>query len=217
MRGSLFFVCLLFGLAVALDNGLARTPQMGFNSWNYYYCNVNETHMANAMDDIVNLGLDKLGYNYVVVDDCWALRERDAQGNMQSDPKSFPHGMKVLADRAHSKGLKFGLYSSAGYTTCAGRAASLGHEKQDAKLWASWGVDYLKYDNCDRGDVPAKKRYGDMRDALAATGRTIFYSICSWGTDGVAQWGAQYGNSWRTTDDIYNGQDAVTYNIVAND
>jgi alpha-galactosidase len=145
------------------------------------------------------MGLDKLGYKYINIDDCWNAVERDSLGRMQADPKSFPSGMKATGDYIHSKGLKFGIYSSAGTYTCEGRAGSLGNEEIDAETWASWGVDYLKYDNCFNHNVPAIVRYPAMRDALNKTGRPIFYSICNWGMEDTVEWGPETGNSWRTT------------------
>jgi alpha-galactosidase len=196
--------------AVALDNGLARTPQMGFNNWNATHCSgdFNETMVKGIADLFVSSGLKDAGYQYVNLDDCWALPARDADGNLVPDPVRFPDGIKAVADYVHSKGLKFGLYSSAGTKTCnkAGFPGGLGHERQDAALWASWGVDYLKYDNCNNAGSTTTQQYIDrysaMRDALAATGRPILYSLCEWGVNDPWTWGPAVGNSWRTTGDI---------------
>ncbi|MFC0437264.1 glycoside hydrolase family 27 protein [Kutzneria buriramensis] len=192
--------------ALALDNGLARTPQMGFNNWNLTHCRAqfNEAFVKGIADTLVSTGLKDAGYQYVNLDDCWAASSRDSKGNLVPDKTRFPHGIKAVADYVHSKGLKFGLYSSAGTKTCnsAGFPGGLGHEKQDAALWASWGVDYLKYDNCNNQGQDATKRYTAMRDALAATGRPILYSICEWGQNQPWTWAAPVGNSWRTTGDI---------------
>jgi alpha-galactosidase len=192
--------------ALALDNGLARTPQMGFNNWNLTQCGsqFNEAFVEGIADTLVSTGLKDAGYRYVNLDDCWAQSSRDSKGNLVPDKDRFPHGIKAVADYVHSKGLKFGLYTSAGTKTCnkAGFPGALGHEKQDAALWASWGVDYLKYDNCNNQGQDAKKRYTAMRDALAATGRPILYSICEWGQNQPWTWAAPVGNSWRTTGDI---------------
>ncbi|HTI23642.1 MAG TPA: NPCBM/NEW2 domain-containing protein, partial [Kutzneria sp.] len=196
--------------AVALDNGLARTPQMGFNNWNATHCSgdFNETMVKGIADLFVSSGLKDAGYQYVNLDDCWALPARDASGDLVADPVRFPDGIKAVADYVHSKGLKFGLYSSAGTKTCnsAGFPGGLGHEKQDAALWASWGVDYLKYDNCNNAGSTTTQQYIDrysaMRDALAATGRPILYSLCEWGVNEPWTWGPAVGNSWRTTGDI---------------
>ena len=144
-------VLLLVGKSVlALDNGLGLTPQMGWNSWNHYHCNINETVVKATADAIVANGLDKLGYVYVNIDDCWA-KSRSSDGTIQPDPVAFPD-MAALAQYVHDKGLKFGLYSDAGTETCAGRPASLGYEKNDADTYAQWKVDYLKYDNCHAGE-----------------------------------------------------------------
>lgn len=185
-----------------LFNGLALTPQMGWNSWNFFACNINETVIKEIADALVSTGLAKLGYIYVNIDDCWNKATRDSKDQLVPDPKTFPSGIKVLADYVHAKGLKLGIYSDAGVFTCQVRPGSLFHEDDDAKLFASWGVDYLKYDNCYNLGIPPKKRYPPMRDALNATGRPIFYSLCEWGVDDPALWAGEVGNSWRTTDDI---------------
>jgi alpha-galactosidase len=122
--------------------------------------------------------------------------------------------MKALGDYIHDQGLKFGIYSSAGTNTCAGRAGSLGHESTDAQDWASWGVDYLKYDNCYNNNVPGPDRYSTMRDALNATGRPIFYSLCNWGEEDTYRWAPEIGNSWRTTRDIFDAWSSVEYNFL---
>jgi alpha-galactosidase len=191
--------------AAALDNGLALTPQMGFNNWNATHCgpDFNEAMVKSIADLFVSSGLKDAGYQYVNLDDCWAEQNRDANGDYVPNATRFPHGIKALADYVHSKGLKFGLYTSAGTLTCAQTMpGSLGHEQQDAKLWASWGVDYLKYDNCNNQGVDAQKRYTAMRDALKATGRPILFSMCEWGQNKPWLWAKDVGNSWRTTGDI---------------
>lgn len=189
--------------ARALDNGLGLTPPMGWNDWNTFGCSVSDTLIRQIADAMVSSGMKAAGYQYVNIDDCWASHSRDADGNLQADPAKFPDGIKPVADYVHSKGLKLGIYAEAGSTTCAGYPGSLGHEAQDAQTFASWGIDYLKYDNCgDHGGLTNQQRYATMRDALAATGRPIFYSLCEWGQDAVWTWGASVGNSWRTTSDI---------------
>ena len=189
--------------AAALDNGLARTPQMGWNDWNSFGCNVNDSLVRQAADAMISSGMAAAGYTYVNIDDCWSTKSRNSAGDLVPDPQKFPNGIKALADYVHSKGLKLGIYSSAGTTTCAGYPASLGNEQRDADLWASWGIDYLKYDNCgDHQGKSAQQRYTAMRDALAATGRPILYSLCNWGQESVWTWGMSVGNSWRTTGDI---------------
>ncbi|GAA2748744.1 hypothetical protein GCM10010440_50330 [Kitasatospora cinereorecta] len=192
--------------AAAVENTLARTPQMGFNNWNSTHCRAefNEAMVKGIADIFVSQGLKDAGYTYVNLDDCWALPNRDAAGNLVPDPVRFPNGIKAVADYVHAKGLKFGLYSSAGTKTCdtLGFPGGLGHEQQDANLWASWGVDYLKYDNCNNTGADAQQRYKAMGDALKNTGRPILYSICEWGENQPWTWAAGVGNSWRTTGDI---------------
>jgi alpha-galactosidase len=192
--------------AKALDNGLARTPPMGFNNWNATGCagDFNERMVERTADLLVSSGLRRAGYEYVNLDDCWALRRRDAAGNLQADPGRFPSGIKALADYVHARGLKLGIYTSAGTKTCSpiGFPGALDHERQDAARFASWGVDYLKYDNCHNRGRDAERRYTRMRDALRATGRQILYSICEWGTSRPWRWARGVGNAWRTTGDI---------------
>ena len=188
--------------AQALDNGLARTPQMGFNDWNAYGCNVSEALIKSTALAMHNNGMQAAGYQYVNIDDCWMTHNRDGNGNLVPDPAKFPDGISGTATYVHSLGLKLGIYEDAGSATCAGYPGSLGHERQDANSFAAWGVDYLKYDNCNNQGVNAQQRYTAMRDALAATNRQILYSLCNWGQDSVWTWGANVGNSWRTTGDI---------------
>ncbi|MFL6127036.1 NPCBM/NEW2 domain-containing protein [Actinophytocola sp.] len=193
--------------AAALENGLASTPAMGFNNWNATNCRAefNEQMVRQIADIFVSRGLRDAGYTYVNIDDCWALPNRDGAGNLVPDPARFPNGIKAVADYVHGKGLKFGIYTSAGTRTCneLGFPGAIGHERQDANLFASWGVDYLKYDNCgDHLGQSAQQRYTAMRDALLATGRPILFSICEWGSNAPWDWAQPVGNSWRTTDDI---------------
>ncbi|WP_374117358.1 carbohydrate-binding protein [Streptomyces sp. RKAG293] len=210
--------------AHALENGLARTPPMGFNNWNTTQCSAtfNEAMVKGVADSFVSLGLKDVGYQYVNIDDCWAEKTRDASGNLVPEHTRFPHGIKSVADYVHAKGLKFGLYTSAGTKTCNGTGGfpgGLGHEQQDADLFASWGVDYLKYDNCNNQGVDAQQRYKEMRDALKKSGRPIVYSICEWGrTDPkVWTWGADVGNLWRTTGDISDNWSSMISRVHTND
>jgi alpha-galactosidase len=203
---SLILLLLLVFLASpwpvrALENGLALTPPMGWNSWNRFACNVNEDLVKSAADALVSSGMKDAGYEYVVIDDCWQV-SRDAAGNIVADAKTFPSGIKALADYVHSKGLKFGIYSDAGTKTCAGRPGSRGHEYQDATQYAAWGVDYLKYDWCNTGTENAQAAYSTMRDALKASGRPIAFSLCEWGGNKPWLWARDVGNLWRTTGDI---------------
>ncbi|HEY3502989.1 MAG TPA: NPCBM/NEW2 domain-containing protein [Actinocatenispora sp.] len=193
--------------ARALPNGLALTPPMGFNDWNSFGCDVDEQLIEQTADFFVSSGLKAAGYQYVNIDDCWSEKQRSADGHLVPDPVKFPDGIKGTADYVHAKGLKLGIYSSAGDKTCAGYPASFGHETVDAQDFAAWGVDYLKYDNCGTRDTPETKdgyvdRYSRMRDALAATGRPIVYSLCEWGNFDPASWAGDVGNLWRTTGDI---------------
>ncbi|HEU5331919.1 MAG TPA: cellulose binding domain-containing protein [Actinocrinis sp.] len=188
--------------AHALGNGLALTPPMGWNDWNAFGCGVSEQLVEQTAQYMVTSGMKAAGYQYVNIDDCWSEMSRDANGNLVPDPAKFPDGIKGTADYVHSLGMKLGLYAEAGTATCAGFPGSLGHEQQDANTFASWGVDYLKYDNCNSGSEPAQQRYTAMRDALAATGRPILFALCEWGVDSVWTWGAQTGDIWRTTSDI---------------
>ncbi|MHA4814673.1 NPCBM/NEW2 domain-containing protein [Streptomyces aculeolatus] len=195
---------------VRLPDGLAKTPPMGFNNWNSTHCRAefDEDMVKGIADIFVERGLKDAGYEYVNLDDCWALPERDANGKLVPDPVRFPDGIKAVADYVHSKGLKIGIYTSAGTKTCnsAGFPGALGHEESDAMQFAEWGIDYLKYDNCNNQGVDAIQRYTKMRDALKAasetTGRPIVYSICEWGQNKPWEWAADVGHLWRTTGDI---------------
>ena len=197
-----------------LGDGLALTPPMGWNSWNQVHCyGLTEDVVKQAADAMVSAGMSTAGYRYVVVDDCWQAPTRDATGNLQANPDRFPGGIKALADYVHARGLKFGLYSSPGTDTCAmyydkypgTGLGSFGHEQQDADLFASWGVDYLKYDWC-RADINAGLQpipaFTVMRDALAATGRPIVYSISEYGNYAPWTWAPDIANLWRTTSDL---------------
>ncbi|BAZ19831.1 alpha-galactosidase A [Kalymmatonema gypsitolerans NIES-4073] len=186
----------------ALDNGLASTPPMGWNSWNKFGCEkINEKLIRETADAMVSSGMRDAGYQYLVIDDCWQIA-RDKSGNIIADHKKFPSGMKALADYIHSKGLKFGLYSTAGTKTCQGRPASWGYEFQDARQYAAWEVDYLKYDWCNNGQQNSVAAYSIMRDALKQAGRPIVYSICEWGSTKPWLWAKDVGHLWRTTGDI---------------
>ena len=183
-------------------NGLAITPPMGWNSWNKFGCDVDEVMIRGQADAMASSGMKAAGYTYVVIDDCWQ-GPRDSGGNITAEPQRFPSGIKALADYVHSRGLKFGLYSDAGIATCAGRSGSRGYEYQDARQYAAWGVDYLKYDWCNTSGQDPRSSYELMAHALQSTGRPILFSICEWGNSQPWNWARKAGgNIWRTTGDI---------------
>lgn len=217
LRTSALGAMVCFLAAVTAPSQAADTspplPQMGFNNWNSTHCRdeFDEGMIRGIADKFVSLGLKDAGYQYVNVDDCWANWQRDKDGHLQPNPKRFPSGIAALADYIHERGLKFGLYSSAGTSTCEplqenrGFPGGLGHEKDDAATFASWHVDYLKYDNCNNQKIGAHKRYTDMAEALRATGRPIFFSMCEWGENKPWLWASKppvEASSWRTTGDI---------------
>jgi alpha-galactosidase len=213
--------------ASALDNGLALTPPMGFNDWNAYHCGVSASLIEQTAKAMVTSGMKAAGYQYVNVDDCWLASSRAAGGQLQANPATFPQGIKAVADYVHSLGLKFGIYEDAGTTTCAGYPGSYGHYAQDAQTFASWGVDYLKLDWCNVPfqDFPgqthqqvAQNLYTQMRDALAATGRPMVFSMCN-GWDSAVQpqtWGQPVSNLWRTTGDISDSFGSMLSNFTQN-
>ena len=201
MNSKIFLFSLLISLITSLDNGLGLTPQMGWNTWNKFACKINETLIYQSIDALISSGLKDLGYEYMNLDDCWQIK-RDENKTIVPDPTTFPNGIKPLADYAHSKGLKLGVYSDGGNYTCQLRPGGYGYEEIDAKTYAEWGVDYLKYDNCFNGGISSKIRYPRMTDALMKQDRPIFYSICQWGEEDIPTWGKEFGNSWRTTLDI---------------
>nr|GLL35818.1 alpha-galactosidase 1-like [Ipomoea trifida] len=193
-----------------LTNGLGLTPPMGWSSWNHFGCNIDEKIIKQTADALVSTGLAKFGYRYVNIDDCWAEINRDDQGNLMPKNSTFPSGIKALADYVHSKGLKLGIYSSAGYFTCSRKMpGSLGREEQDAKTFAYWGIDYLKYDNCYHDGSKPTVRFPVMTGALMKAGRPIYYSLCEWGDMHPALWGGKVGNSWRNTNDITDKWDSM--------
>ena len=183
---------------------IIRKPPMGWNTWNTFGPNINVQLIVESAKAMVDTGLKDAGYEYIVIDDMWALKERDANGRLQPDPVKFPHGMKYIADYVHSLGLKFGMYSCGGYLTCGGYPGSYGHEWTDAQTFAEWGVDYLKYDYCFHpASVDAASVYRRMGLALANCGRDILFSACSWGVDHTRQWIRETGaHVWRSTGDI---------------
>jgi alpha-galactosidase len=189
--------------------GLAATPPMGWNTWNTFASNINEALIMETANAMVKNGMRDAGYVYVVIDDTWSTKERDASGNLVPDPQKFPSGLKALGDFLHARGFKFGLYNCAGTRTCGGYPGGWGHEFQDARAYAAWGVDYLKYDWCNHGTANARDAYSRMRDALYAAGRPVVFSICEWGESKPWEWAADVGHLWRTTGDIMASYDAV--------
>ena len=194
-------------------NGLAKTPPMGWNSWNQFKSRVSDELVRGVADAIETNGMKDAGYIYINIDDTWEAEKRDANGNIQSNSK-FPN-MKALADYVHGKGLKLGIYTSPGPNTCAGYEGSYAHEDQDARTFAEWGIDYIKYDWCGARilytdeEMPAV--YQKMGDALLKTKRLIVYSLCQYGRLDVWKWGADVGgNAWRTTGDIGDNWASMT-------
>jgi alpha-galactosidase len=185
----------------SIFSSLAATPPMGWNSWNKFGCKINEHLLKEIADTMVSSGMKSAGYEYLVIDDCWQTA-RDSAGNIIPDPAAFPDGIKALADYVHSKGLKLGIYSCAGSLTCQGRPGSRGYQFQDARQYAAWGVDYLKYDWCSNEGQSAESSYKTMSDALKASGRPIVFSICEWGENQPWKWGKGIGHLWRITADI---------------
>lgn len=217
MRNKLKFIIIL--TALVLSNlistsyaqkfeGIALTPPMGWNSWNKFACDIDENLVKQIADAMAATGMKDAGYTYINIDDCWH-GERDSLGFIHPNPQHFPSGMKALSDYVHSKGLKLGIYSDAGWKTCGGRPGSRGYEFQDAMTYASWGIDYLKYDWCNTEALNAEGAYLTMRDALYKAGRPIVFSLCEWGNNKPWEWGAAIGHLWRTTGDIYNCFDCI--------
>lgn len=202
---KILFVCLVLivQFSFAQKSDLAKTPPMGWNSWNTFDCNINEDLIRKTADVMVSSGMKDAGYIYINLDDCWH-GQRDARGFIHEDALRFPSGMKALADYVHTKGLKIGIYSDAGTQTCGGKPGSRGHEYQDAITYANWGMDYLKYDWCNTDALNPVEAYKTMRDAIYSAGRPMVFSICEWGESKPWTWGSDVGHSWRTTGDIGN-------------
>lgn len=201
-RGTVAIVLFLFSLALQAQEKL--TPPMGWMSWNLFSEHINEQLLREMADAMVSGGYRDAGYEYLFIDDCWQ-GGRDNRNNLISDPEKFPSGIKALADYVHARGLKLGIYSDAAQLTCAGRTASYGFEEQDARTFASWGIDYLKYDYCNApaDSAEAHRRYKIMGDALAKSGRRIALGVCEWGQLHPELWAAEAGGTvWRTTYDV---------------
>jgi alpha-galactosidase len=205
-KNLVLIIVVLFSLNVSAQKykGLANTPPMGWNSWNTFEVNINEQLVKETADIMVSSGMKAAGYNYIVLDDGWMAKERDSiTGDLIPDPKKFPSGMKNLVDYVHAKGLKIGLYNCAGTKTCGGYPGSRGYEYQDARLYASFKIDYLKYDWCNTAGITAKEAYTTMSNALKTAKRPIVFSLCEWGDNKPWEWAEPVGNLWRTTGDIY--------------
>lgn len=203
---SLLYLLLSASANAQTSNNLALTPPMGWNSWNKFAGNINESLIRQITDSMVSTGMKDAGYEYIILDDVWMAHSRDTSGKLVADPSRFPGGIKALADYAHSKGMKLGIYEDRGSATCSGYPGSYGHETVDANTFASWGVDYLKYDNCNAvGDLQTD--YTKMRNALDSCGRAIVFSMCSWSFPGT--WVLNVGNLWRTTGDITDNWSSV--------
>ncbi|KAI9734633.1 MAG: hypothetical protein M1834_002234 [Cirrosporium novae-zelandiae] len=210
-----FLITLSFALfafrSAASDNGLARTPAMGWNTWNAFGCDVSEELLLQTARKITDYGLQDAGYHYIVLDDCWSAG-RTANGSLKVDTTKFPNGMRHVAGQLHDMGFGFGMYSDAGKMTCGKYMGSLGYERIDAQTFANWHVDYLKYDNCyneGQSGTPliTYNRYKVMSNALNTTGRSILYSVCNWGEDYPWKWGQTMCNSWRMSGDLTDSFD----------
>ena len=200
----------VFGQAGSAGPGrLALTPPMGWNSWNKFGCDVSEKLIREMADAIVTSGMKDAGYRFVNIDDCWQVK-RDANGAIVPDPDRFPNGIKPLADYVHSEGLQLGIYTDAGHMTCQRRPGSFGHEEQDIKTYAAWGIDYVKIDWCYAEGLDPEVQYPKFREAIAHSGRPIVFSICNWGVKAPWTWGPKTGNLWRTTGDISDDYDRMS-------
>ncbi|MBK6937871.1 MAG: glycoside hydrolase family 27 protein [Chitinophagaceae bacterium] len=209
-------IALLLTIIVTLSataqkfQNLALSPPMGWNSWNTFATNINEKLVMETADMMVNSGMKDAGYIYLVLDDGWMAMERDSvTGNLIADPVKFPNGIKKVVDYVHSKGLKFGLYNCAGTKTCAGYPGTRGYEYQDARQYAAWEIDYLKYDWCSTDGINAKEAYATMSKALKVAKRPIIFSLCEWGNNNPWEWAAPVGQLWRISGDIYNCFDCI--------
>lgn len=190
---------------------MKMTPPMGWNSWNTFGRDINEQLILDMARKISETGLQSAGYNYIVIDDCWSLKQRDKNGRLQPDPEKFPNGMKAVADALHEMGFKFGMYGCAGTLTCDGYPGSFDHEYVDAATFAEWGVDFLKYDYCFHSNlIHGRYLYRRMGLALKNCGRDILFSACTWGNDETAKWIRETGaNMWRSTPDVFDTWESV--------
>src|SRR3954447_9678116 len=201
--------------AAALEDGLARTPPMGWSSWNRFGCGIDERTVRETADALVASGMREAGYRYVNVDDCWMAPARDGSGRLQADPLRFPSGILALAAYVHARGLRLGLYTSIGARTCQGLPGLAGHERDDLERIAGWGADYLKVDFCGADDAVRKDpagAYARVRDGLAAGGRKLVLAICTWGRGRPWTWGPRVGHMWRVSGDIRPTWRSVLHN-----
>ncbi|KAK9780145.1 putative Glycoside hydrolase superfamily [Seiridium cardinale] len=197
---------LLLLVLASLVNGLAQKPQMGWNSWNTFKSSINESVILNTADVLVSSGLTAVGYNYLLLDEGWS-GYRDINGLLQANVSRFPNGITKITDYAHERDLKVGIYGDAGIMTCAFRPGSYGYEELDAATFASWGIDYLKYDNCGgfhAATYSSPERFWRMAHALKMTGRDIFFSLCQWGNQFPWLWADQLADSYRMSGDIHS-------------
>jgi alpha-galactosidase len=204
----LFFPLALYSTVFGQFPELAKTPPMGWNSWNAFGLEINSRIVKAVADSMVSKGLADAGYKYIVIDDGWQIN-RDKDGKILADSTRFPEGIKYLADYVHSKGLKFGIYTCCGIKTCGERPGSYGHEAIDAQTYAEWGVDYIKEDWCFTDGLETRIQYKIMSDAIKATGRPMLLSVCEWGVSSPWEWASGIGAMWRTTSDIQDCFDCV--------
>lgn len=211
MKKLLLLLLLFLSVSIYAQKfeGLAPTPPMRWNSWNTFQTNISEKLVREITDDMIAGGMKAAGYNYIVLDDGWMAKERNKNGDLVPDPAKFPNGLKAVIDYVHSKGMKFGLYNCAGTQTCGGYPGSRGYEYQDARLYASLEVDYLKYDWCNTEGITAKEAYRTMSKALKVAVRPIVFSLCEWGDNQPWEWAKDIGHLWRISGDIYNCFDCI--------
>jgi len=196
-------------LSRRINNGVGVTPAMGFNNWNSGLPSSAATAIA-AANAFVSLGLKTAGYEYINIDDTWSSETRASDGSLVPDSSKWPNGIASVATQIHSLGLKMGLYGDSGTATCSGYPGSQGYETKDANTLASWGIDFWKYDNCNTpSSGTSQTRYTTMSNALAASGRDIYYAMCNWGADSVWTWGLKTANSWRVSSDVTDAWSSV--------
>jgi alpha-galactosidase len=213
-------LCALFAYVLSYNNGVAKTPPMGFAPWNTFRCEINETLYIETINTMASSGLRDLGYVYVNIDDCWSLKNRDPKTKrLVPDPKRFPSGVKYLSRYAHRKGMKMGIYNDVGEKTCMEYPGADGHFEIDAQTYADWEIDFLKFDYCFPIEEQKEKPWKDytvMSKALNATGRPIVFAVCNWGVHEPWLWAPQISNMWRTTYDIEPNWNRIMYILDQN-